>query len=155
MWGLHLKPVVNWCVSIVFLFQFWTESFVQWSPLGTYLATIHRQGAAVWGGEKSFNRLMRYIHPQVSFALHKLINQAKVVTFLKGSYCRVSISKSPQGRSLQFISLYHSNAPNVQCTPHSAKMLPHFVELYNGNIAKKIKTYIINNLKFWLVGPLV
>lgn len=44
---------------------FWTESFVQWSPLGTYLATIHRQGAAVWGGEKSFNRLMRYIHPQV------------------------------------------------------------------------------------------
>ena len=38
---------------------------MQWSPLGTYLATIHRQGAAVWGGEKSFNRLMRYIHPQV------------------------------------------------------------------------------------------
>ncbi|KAI7757974.1 hypothetical protein M8C21_018695 [Ambrosia artemisiifolia] len=26
---------------------FWTESFVQWSPLGTYLATVHRQGAAV------------------------------------------------------------------------------------------------------------
>ncbi|CAM6084442.1 unnamed protein product [Calypogeia fissa] len=45
--------------------QFWTESFVQWSPLGTYLATIHRQGAAVWGGAQTFNRLMRYIHPQV------------------------------------------------------------------------------------------
>ncbi|MCL7043386.1 hypothetical protein MKW94_015473 [Papaver nudicaule] len=28
----------------------WTESFVQWFPLGTYLATLHRQGAAVWGG---------------------------------------------------------------------------------------------------------
>ncbi|KAL5559619.1 hypothetical protein UlMin_035830 [Ulmus minor] len=44
---------------------YWTESFVQWSPLGTYLATIHRQGAAVWGGASTFNRLMRYAHPQV------------------------------------------------------------------------------------------
>ncbi|KAL9225539.1 hypothetical protein vseg_001448 [Gypsophila vaccaria] len=44
---------------------FWTDSYVQWSPLGTYLATIHRQGAAVWGGASSFERLMRYIHPQV------------------------------------------------------------------------------------------
>ncbi|XP_065858232.1 eukaryotic translation initiation factor 3 subunit B-like [Euphorbia lathyris] len=44
---------------------YWTESFVQWSPLGTYLATVHRQGAAVWGGANSFNRLMRYAHPQV------------------------------------------------------------------------------------------
>ncbi|RZR94433.1 hypothetical protein BHM03_00023120 [Ensete ventricosum] len=31
--------------------QYWTESFVQWSPLGTYLATVHRQGAAVWGAD--------------------------------------------------------------------------------------------------------
>lgn len=44
---------------------FWTESFVQWSPLGTYLATVHRQGAAVWGGATTFNRLMRYAHPHV------------------------------------------------------------------------------------------
>lgn len=44
---------------------YWTESFVQWSPLGTYLATVHRQGAAVWGGATTFNRLMRYFHPQV------------------------------------------------------------------------------------------
>lgn len=45
--------------------DYWTESFVQWSPLGTYLATVHRQGAAVWGGASTFNRLMRYAHPQV------------------------------------------------------------------------------------------
>ncbi|KAI3890991.1 hypothetical protein MKW98_007296 [Papaver atlanticum] len=42
-----------------------TESFVQWSPLGTYLATVHRQGAAVWGGAATFDRLSRYAHPQV------------------------------------------------------------------------------------------
>ncbi|GMN54331.1 hypothetical protein TIFTF001_023453 [Ficus carica] len=46
--------------------QDWTESFVQWSPLGTYLATFHRQGAAIWGGASTFNQLMRYAHPQVS-----------------------------------------------------------------------------------------
>ncbi|OVA00273.1 RNA recognition motif domain [Macleaya cordata] len=45
--------------------NFWTESFVQWSPFGTYLATIHRQGAAVWGGAAGFNRLMHYAHPEV------------------------------------------------------------------------------------------
>eukprot|EP00252_Welwitschia_mirabilis_P007653 TRINITY_DN1925_c0_g1_i1.p1 TRINITY_DN1925_c0_g1~~TRINITY_DN1925_c0_g1_i1.p1 ORF type:complete len:724 (+),score=157.56 TRINITY_DN1925_c0_g1_i1:218-2389(+) len=45
--------------------SFWTESFVQWSPLGTYLATIHRQGAAIWGGATTFNRLMRFAHQQV------------------------------------------------------------------------------------------
>eukprot|EP00850_Spirogloea_muscicola_P016935 SM000141S00879 [mRNA] locus=s141:121775:136794:- [translate_table: standard] len=44
--------------------SFWTESFVQWSPLGTYLATIHRQGTAIWGGP-NWARLMRYAHPQV------------------------------------------------------------------------------------------
>ena len=50
-----------------FFTQFWTESFVQWSPLGTYLATLHRQGAVVWGGASAFNRLTRYAHPQVIF----------------------------------------------------------------------------------------
>ncbi|KAA8518538.1 hypothetical protein F0562_016012 [Nyssa sinensis] len=57
--GRHLKP------EPVYKRSFWIESFVQWSPLGTYLATVHRQGAAAWGGATSFNRLMRYAHPQV------------------------------------------------------------------------------------------
>ena len=58
---------------ICFPLQFWTESFVQWSPLGTYLATLHRQGATVWGGASTFNRLMRYAHPQVEFCFWFLI----------------------------------------------------------------------------------
>lgn len=41
--------------------QYWTESFVQWSPRGNLLATIHRQGVAVWGGP-SFTRLQRFNH---------------------------------------------------------------------------------------------
>lgn len=45
--------------------QYWTESYVQWSPLGTYLVTLHKQGAAVWGGADTFTRLMRYQHNMV------------------------------------------------------------------------------------------
>ena len=29
----------------------WTETYVKWSPLGTYLATFHTKGIALWGGE--------------------------------------------------------------------------------------------------------
>merc|ERR1712212_382169 len=28
----------------------WTETYIVWSPQGTYLATFHRQGIALWGG---------------------------------------------------------------------------------------------------------
>jgi translation initiation factor 3 subunit B len=42
----------------------WTESFIQWSPHGNLLATMHRQGVAVWGGP-SFIRLQRFSHPNV------------------------------------------------------------------------------------------
>ncbi|KAK0074591.1 hypothetical protein PV326_012322, partial [Microctonus aethiopoides] len=30
----------------------WTETYVKWSPLGTYLATFHKPGVALWGGPK-------------------------------------------------------------------------------------------------------
>ncbi|KAL6846837.1 hypothetical protein ACP4OV_024285 [Aristida adscensionis] len=46
--------------------QYWTDSFIRWSPLGTYLATVHKQGVQVWGGEDKFERLMRFSHPQVT-----------------------------------------------------------------------------------------
>ena len=46
--------------------SFWTESYVQWSPRGTYLATAHRQGVALWGGQ-SFGRLAKFSHSGVQF----------------------------------------------------------------------------------------
>lgn len=42
----------------------WTELFVLWSPLGSYIATTHRQGVAIWGGA-SFKRLQRFSHQNV------------------------------------------------------------------------------------------
>ncbi|KAK0554742.1 Translation initiation factor 3 subunit b [Tilletia horrida] len=42
----------------------WTESYVQWSPLGTYLATFHRQGVQLWGGP-SWQSIVRFGHSGV------------------------------------------------------------------------------------------
>ena len=43
--------------------QFWTEIFVQWSPMGTYLATMHKKGVQLWGGQ-SWSRQTRFPHPE-------------------------------------------------------------------------------------------
>jgi translation initiation factor 3 subunit B len=43
----------------------WTESFVQWSPLGTYLISMHAQGVQLWGG-KAWSRQKRFAHPGVN-----------------------------------------------------------------------------------------
>jgi len=40
----------------------WTENFALWSARGTYLATMHAQGMALWGGEK-FGKLGKFAHP--------------------------------------------------------------------------------------------
>ncbi|KAJ2770203.1 Translation initiation factor 3 subunit b [Coemansia nantahalensis] len=45
----------------------WTESHVQWSPLGSYMGTFHLQGLVLWGGP-SWSKLMRFVHPFISFA---------------------------------------------------------------------------------------
>ncbi|KAK6301228.1 hypothetical protein J4Q44_G00293260 [Coregonus suidteri] len=39
----------------------WTETYVRWSPKGTYLATFHQRGIALWGGEK-FKQIQRFSH---------------------------------------------------------------------------------------------
>ena len=45
--------------------QHWTESFVQWSPQGTYLTSMHQQGVQLWGGP-SWTRQKRFAHPLVN-----------------------------------------------------------------------------------------
>ncbi|OMJ17819.1 Eukaryotic translation initiation factor 3 subunit B [Smittium culicis] len=39
----------------------WTETYFQWSTLGTYLTTLHKQGAVLWGGP-TFQKIVRFIH---------------------------------------------------------------------------------------------
>lgn len=42
----------------------WTEKYVKWSPLGTYLVSIHRQGVQIWGGQ-SWTGMGKFPHPDV------------------------------------------------------------------------------------------
>lgn len=46
--------------------QRWTETYVRWSPRGTYLATFHGKGIALWGGEE-FRQVSKFSHPGVQF----------------------------------------------------------------------------------------
>jgi len=43
----------------------WTESYIAWSPKGTYLATFHDQGILLWGGPE-FEEVARFEHRGVS-----------------------------------------------------------------------------------------
>ena len=36
----------------------WCERYVAWSPQGSYLATFHNKGIAVWGGDR-FDKIGR------------------------------------------------------------------------------------------------
>merc|ERR1719369_2779965 len=44
----------------------WTETYCKWSPLGTYLATFHARGIALWGGE-DFHQVSKFSHQGVQF----------------------------------------------------------------------------------------
>nr|CAD7457743.1 unnamed protein product [Timema tahoe] len=44
----------------------WSEAYVNWSPLGSYIATYHKKGLALWGGP-TFQQIMRFTHIGVQF----------------------------------------------------------------------------------------
>jgi len=54
----------------------WSDSYVSWSPRGTYLATFHRLGIMLWGGP-SWKKLLRLNHGGV-----KLIDFSPCEQFL-------------------------------------------------------------------------
>lgn len=44
--------------------QNWTDLYASWSPIGTYLASLHRPGVRLWGGT-SWSAQQRFAHPLV------------------------------------------------------------------------------------------
>lgn len=44
----------------------WTESMIRFSPLGSYLATFHGKGIALWGRE-NFEQVQKFMHLGVQF----------------------------------------------------------------------------------------
>ncbi|KAL4071027.1 translation initiation factor eIF-3b [Scleroderma citrinum] len=57
----HGKP--SQC-DIAYSKKNWTELYVSWSPMGTYFATLFRQGVRLWGGP-SWDPQQRFAHPLV------------------------------------------------------------------------------------------
>ncbi|KAF9240876.1 translation initiation factor eIF-3b [Melanogaster broomeanus] len=57
----HGKP--SQC-EIAYSKKNWTELYASWSPLGTYFATLFRQGVRLWGGS-SWEPHQRFAHPLV------------------------------------------------------------------------------------------
>ena len=44
----------------------WTDTYVKWSPLGTFLVTFHGKGIVLWGGQ-DFHKVQRFSHNGVQF----------------------------------------------------------------------------------------
>ncbi|UKZ54275.1 Translation initiation factor 3 subunit b [Trichoderma virens] len=59
--------------------QHWTEAFLQWSPLGTYLTSVHQQGVQLWAGS-SWSRAARFAHPFVNLVAFSP-NEKYIVTW--------------------------------------------------------------------------
>jgi translation initiation factor 3 subunit B len=57
----HGKP--SQC-EVAYLKKNWTELYASWSPLGTFFATLFRQGVRLWGGP-SWEPQQRFAHPFV------------------------------------------------------------------------------------------
>jgi translation initiation factor 3 subunit B len=51
--------------EIVVARKHWTQLFIQWSPQGTFFASMHQQGVQLWGGE-TFGKQRQFPHPFVS-----------------------------------------------------------------------------------------
>ncbi|KAG8862723.1 Translation initiation factor 3 subunit b [Tulasnella sp. 330] len=66
----------------------WTDLFAAWSPLGTYLASLHRPGVRLWAGE-SWTGIARFAHPLV-----KLLDFSPCETYLV-TWSQESISPTP------------------------------------------------------------
>jgi translation initiation factor 3 subunit B len=70
------ETIVNWCERMAPPTQCyggerekqqgkaWVELYVTWSPQGTYLASLHIPGIALWGGEH-FEKQGRFAHSKV------------------------------------------------------------------------------------------
>ncbi|KAK4379539.1 hypothetical protein RND71_001401 [Anisodus tanguticus] len=119
--------------ELVYKRSFWTESFVQWSPMGTYLATVHRQGAAIWGGATTFNRLERYAHPHV-----------KLIDFSPGERYLVTYSSHEPSNprdthvSLSFIVLVYP-AVAISNTDFFQRVVLNIFDVRTGKVMRDFK----------------
>merc|ERR1711988_1885752 len=78
----------------VFRRRGWTDTFVAWSPLGTYMATFHKQGIILWGGESTWEEIHKFPHEGVGL-IHFSPCETYLVT-LSPEYQEHDNPKDPQ-----------------------------------------------------------
>jgi len=100
----------------------WCDWRVMWSPQGSYLATFHQQGIALWAGEE-FTKKMRFPHSnvkEVSFSPNEeFVLLWNGVTHAEGDNSAVKIFHVLTGQCVR-----ESRAP--MCTPNGEDF-PHFL----------------------------
>ncbi|KAG0170780.1 Translation initiation factor 3 subunit b [Apophysomyces sp. BC1034] len=117
----------------VYTRQNWTETYVQWSPQGSYLSTFHTQGIALWGGP-SWSKIVRFVHPGV-----KLIdfspNERYLVTW---SNEPISLAKVPEGSPNPF-SEYDEGNQIIIWDVHTGALLRSFPVVQTADAQKTIR----------------
>ncbi|KRY02007.1 Eukaryotic translation initiation factor 3 subunit B [Trichinella pseudospiralis] len=111
----------------------WSEANVQWSPQGTYLATVHSQGIALWGG-KDFVRINRFCHPDVS---HYDISPCEkyIITFSAPKYENFDSSNSV----IVWEIFSGDKKRSFPLTPNMIRPWPYYKWSYDGKFLATLK----------------
>eukprot|EP00439_Symbiodinium_sp_Y106_P057669 s942_g8.t1 len=67
--------------------KIWCDWQVQWSPLGHFLTTFHKQGVALWGGPE-FTKKIRFAHDGVKYLEFSPTEEPKEMTKVSADFLR-------------------------------------------------------------------
>ncbi|KAI3955991.1 hypothetical protein MKW92_033480 [Papaver armeniacum] len=107
----------------------WSDSFVQWSSYGTYLATLNGQGVDVWGGAATFGRISSCAHPQV-----ELIDFSPC---RMGYSCRISCNYTPGEKYLITYSSHEPSKPDYIFKTH--RVVLNIFDMKTGKIMRSFE----------------
>lgn len=102
--------------------QGWTQTYVKWSPKGSFLFSVHPQGVQAWGG-KDFKQIKRFIHPSV-----------KLIDFSPNEKFLITLSPVP-------ITLPDEDHPARSTYPFSEKSTGHQLVIWDIVSGLPVKTF--------------
>lgn len=95
-----------------------TETFVKWSPNGTYCVTFHKPGVIVYGGP-NFTRIHKFPHPGTQFVdfspcekyliTYGPVGQKIIIWDIRIGQERRSFSQEPQGTNMSIFRWSHDD----------------------------------------------
>ncbi|KAI9222331.1 translation initiation factor eIF-3b [Blastocladiella britannica] len=117
-----------WCNKdkappVAFEKEGWTDSYFTWSPQGSYLTTLHRPGAALWG-TKSMDSLRRFPHPGV-----------RMIDFSPNESFLVTFSPEPLAKP----------SPNNKLRPWGPESEGHHIIVWNVKTGMVLRTFSLTD----------